>query len=455
MKRTLLAQFLFATSVLCLVELPSSGQEAAKPRLPQEQRPQEEQVQERRLQEEGLQDQRVNEDRWLQEERRLQEQRLQEQRLGRLSRQKLKIIYVTPEMTTGRPTDAAAILQQAAASTTIPLWRYRTVAYNSNSYTGMMVGRSPFFNGARTTNIPAVIVPVIFHMPNGTIFDPTAIDTACGFTASAVTLIQQSPLLSNISPSINGVNVGTGQYTDIFQRSSFWTDVSVTGNSYHTVLSPVTVLSPISISPTSTDAITFATGLCGPLGIISFTWFQGQLQSTIIPGLASSGVGPTVFPIFLLYNVVQSTTTPPTANHCCILGFHDSFGTPLQTYSPLDFDGIKEFGNGYTSVMSHEIAEWMDDPNGSNPVPVWGAEGQVTSPNCQNNLEVGDPLSPGFTTPTNEFTLTMPNGVTYDLQELAFYSWFYGGTSLGAGGLYSNNGTFKGFAKACPPGGTN
>jgi hypothetical protein len=97
--------------------------------------------------------------------------------------------------------------------------------------------------------------------------------------------------------------------------------------------------------------------------------------------------------------------------------------------------------------MSHEVAEWMDDPNTSNPVPAWGHIGQQA--NCQNNLEVGDPLT------GTAFPPVTLGGVTYDLQELAFYSWFFGGTSLGSGGLYSNNGTFKGFAKACPPGGTN
>jgi hypothetical protein len=96
--------------------------------------------------------------------------------------------------------------------------------------------------------------------------------------------------------------------------------------------------------------------------------------------------------------------------------------------------------------MSHEIAEWLDDPNGSNPVPPWGAEGQVQAGSCQNNLEVGDPLSPGFGTPTNPFSVLMPNGVTYTLQELAYFSWFYGGASLGSGGLYSDNGTFTGLA---------
>jgi len=97
----------------------------------------------------------------------------------------------------------------------------------------------------------------------------------------------------------------------------------------------------------------------------------------------------------------------------------------------------------------------MDDPNTGNPVPIWGGEGQVTVPNCQNNLEVGDPLSPGFSTATNPFSILASNGVTYTLQELAFYGWFLG-PSLGAGGGFSDNGTFHGHAKEpCPPGGTN
>ena len=435
MKRPGLPLILFATFFLAAATLPALAQEA------QEDRPLR---------------QRIPED------ERLQEPRPPEARAlpapSRHPRQKLKVIYLTPEMKKGRPTDLAAIASQNSSSSTIPLWNYSTVAYDSNTYTGMMVGRSPFFHGARTTNVHAVIVPIIFNI-GGTVFDPTAIDSGCSLTASAVTLVQQSPMLSNITATINGVPVGTGQYFDIFQRSSFWSNVSVTGSSYHTVLSPVTVASAIMLSPTSADAIVepaASLGTCGPLGVISNSWFDGQLQGTIIPSLAASGVGPTVFPIFLLYNVVQSLVTPPTfPGNCCILGYHNSFGAPLQTYSPLDFDGIQAFGAGFTSTMSHEIGEWLDDPNGSNAVPPWGAEGQVTSGNCQNNLEVGDPLSPGFGTPTNEFSVLMPNGITYDLQELAYYSWFFGGASLGAGGKYSDNGTFSGFAIACPPGGTH
>ncbi len=42
----------------------------------------------------------------------------------------------------------------------------------------------------------------------------------------------------------------------------------------------------------------------------------------------------------------------------------------------------------------------------------------------------------------------MPNGVTYELQELAFFSWFYSAPSLGVNGWFSDNGTFTNDAGA-------
>ena len=99
------------------------------------------------------------------------------------------------------------------------------------------------------------------------------------------------------------------------------------------------------------------------------------------------------------------------------------------------------------AAASHEVNEWINDPFGVNQTPPWGNIGQVGG--CQNDLEVGDPLSgtlmPAFPS----------NGFTYHLQELAFFSWFYGVTGLSAGGKDSSNGTFRGAAILCPPGGTN
>jgi hypothetical protein len=102
------------------------------------------------------------------------------------------------------------------------------------------------------------------------------------------------------------------------------------------------------------------------------------------------------------------------------------------------------------SIASHEIGEWMDDPLAYNATPPWGNVGQVSG--CQGNWEVGDPLSGVLMPP-----ITM-NGKEYQMQELAFFSWYFnkdGAPSVGAGGKFSSNGTFQGPAKACPPGGTN
>ena len=91
--------------------------------------------------------------------------------------------------------------------------------------------------------------------------------------------------------------------------------------------------------------------------------------------------------------------------------------------------------------MSHEVGEWQNDPDTINPTPAWGHIGQVSG--CQSNLEVGDPLS-GTT-----FNDAL-GGFTYHPQELAFFSWFYHQKpSLGVNGWYSDQGTFKTFAKAC------
>ena len=88
-----------------------------------------------------------------------------------------------------------------------------------------------------------------------------------------------------------------------------------------------------------------------------------------------------------------------------------------------------------TAGGSHEIGEWMDDPFTVNEVPPWGHIGQ--QPGCQINLEVGDPRSG-----TDRPPVVMPNGFTYHLQELAFFSWFFGKPSIGIHGWFSDNGTF-------------
>jgi hypothetical protein len=155
----------------------------------------------------------------------------------------------------------------------------------------------------------------------------------------------------------------------------------------------------------------------------------------------------------LVYNVAWAVAAPVTnLNFCCALGYHGTTGFPIptQTYSPAEFDTTGFFFTATgdtapfsdTAILSHEVDEWVNDPMVSNPTPPWGHTGQVGG--CQANLEVGDPLT-GTTIPA----VTMPNGFTYHLQELAFFSWFFGAPSIGINGWFSDNGKF--LTDAGPP----
>ena len=344
---------------------------------------------------------------------------------------------------------AEAMAASVAGATTIPMWRYNiTASRDGHPYTGMMVGRSPFFHGARTTNVPTFIIPLKVHMPDGGVFDPSATDSTCSPSGTPLNLFQNSPIITPVDISMGGIDIGTAQYVDAFQRANFWTDVSATGTRYHAALGPVTTLAVQTWNVPSGKGATYTTsqyGGCGKIGVVDFSTMDNYVTGTLMPALAGSGVGPTNFPIILLYNVVMGDPGDLLTSNCCILGYHGAGGFPAQTYSPMDYDTTRIFGSGVanTSIAAHEVGEWMDDPLGTNPTPAWGNIGQVTG--CQSNLEVGDPLS-GTLFPS----IVMPNNVTYDLQELAFFSWFYSTPSLGVNGWFSDHQTFTNDAAVCP-----
>jgi hypothetical protein len=177
----------------------------------------------------------------------------------------------------------------------------------------------------------------------------------------------------------------------------------------------------------------------GLVGGVNIKALDTHLQNVVIPSLKSQGVTTTTFPIFLLHNFAEIC-----GSRCLAAGYHSAFsvGTGVQTYGVAMYDNSGLFtGSSDISILSHEVAEWQNDPNGGNPTPSWGNIGQVSG--CQTNLEVGDPLS------GTSFNDTL-NGFTYHPQELAFFSWFYHQSpSLGVNGWYSDKGTFKTFAAPC------
>ncbi len=329
-----------------------------------------------------------------------------------------------------------AIQTQSATGTTIPLWNYSLVSPVDNlSYSGNMVGRSPFAHGFRTTSVQAYLIPVIMKFSDGTVLDPTAPDP-CNSNLAVNNVTANSPIFQNAAFSLNGVGVGTTQYIDAFQRANFWTNVSPTGNRYHTLLN-LTTLPAINVTVPAADggATNLGFFFC-TWGDIDINWFDSLVENTLLPSLAAQGVAPNTIPIFLFDSVNMCDPYDPNNVPCGILGYHSAY-TPsglLQTYIVSDFDNSGLY-LGDVSVLSHEVGEWMDDPVGTNPTPAWGNTGQVVG--CQNNLEDGDPL-----TGTDLPQVTM-NNFNYTLQELVFFSWFFRQSpSLGTGGKYSDGGSF-------------
>jgi len=368
-------------------------------------------------------------------------------------------------------TDSTALAPGCAGSglVSVPMQCFTfTDSKSAVSRTIQIVGRSPFNRGKASTAVKVMIVPIVLTIGT-TVFDPTTVDTCFApGTATTVSLFQNSPILQNVAwdsaggaghgALMNGVNTGTTTFNDANRRAEFWSFVG--GSNYHTTFS-VTTHAPVTVSAATVATIGGGAVLgsgCSTLGGLYLNpagpggdW-DFYVQNTIIPSL---GIGADTFPVFLMKNVIWSLQTPPSfSSNCCVLGYHGAFtsGGNLWTYSPLDFDTSGDFGAGVhdTSVAAHEVGEWLDDPTGANPTPAWGGIGQVGG--CQGNWEVGDPLSGTFVTP-----VVMPNGYTYQLQELAFFSWFYNAQldpSIGTGGKFSTKGTFGGPSKACPAGGT-
>lgn len=348
----------------------------------------------------------------------------------------------------------------------LPVFSYTvTAAQDGKTYSGAIVGQPPT-SGASTT-VPTVIIPVVLRITQGGttfVFDPTSPDSGClGGTNTALALEQQSPLFNNAPFTLNGVNVGTTQWPDANARGEFFNQLAP-NSGYHVLLSTTTgptltiTINARTSGTTTAEVFSLSGTQCGnnttgitiinpaaKIGVVNINTIDAQLQSYI----TAHGLTTGQFPFFVTYNAVISGGAANNLNNCCILGYHNALSNG-QTYGIGEFEGRNQTvfaGVADVAAPSHEVNEWLNDPFGNNPTPAWGAIGQVGG--CQTNLEDGDPLS-GTLMPT----VTL-NGFTYHLQELAYFSWFYGGASLGTGGKFSSNGTFAGAAKLCPPGGTN
>jgi hypothetical protein len=268
------------------------------------------------------------------------------------------------------------------------------------TYTYNMVGTVPSTNTA--TTIQAYIIPIELVITKGTktkTFDPQTV-LSNGRTVVENTVV--SPIFdATTTYTQGGVDVGTTQYIDAYQRANFWSLVKSSPD-YHLLLGGPTVLPEQTLSPPP------AQGKTGqPLGykvaLVDINWFNAQLDAII---KANAVLKPGTLPIFLIYN------TYLTNQGCCIGGYHSALGKVAAPHSYVVFSYVGTAG-GFAqdvSALSHEVGEWADDPlvNGGNNSP------------C-GILEVGDPLENNPNYGAYPYTV---NGFTYNLQDLVTLRYF-------------------------------
>jgi hypothetical protein len=290
--------------------------------------------------------------------------------------------------------------------------------YQGTNYTYNMVGTAPSSNASTTVQVYVIPLKVVItRRRTKTTFDPAHV-LSNGKTVTNNTV--GSPIFNSSTTYVQGgVNVGTTQYIDAFQRANFWGTVQSNPN-YHLLLGGPTVLAEQTLSPPSSVG-TVGSPFGHTAGLVDINWFDAQVQSIIS---RFSQIQPNTLPVFLTYDVYL------TQGGYCIGGYHSSEGSISNPQAYAHFTYIDHPGDFAqdVSALSHEVGEWADDP-------------LVVNTNGNNTpcgiLEVGDPEEGDANYGGFPYTL---NGFTYNLQDLVTLPYFGAPTSTSVNGWLSFQG---------------
>jgi hypothetical protein len=216
-----------------------------------------------------------------------------------------------------------------------------------------------------------------------------------------------------------------------------------TYGTYHLRLQP-NVLPAVTINVPANQGTLLQSGRGVIFGDVDYGWWSGQIMNL------ETKADPTHLPLYLTDSVLLYLGNDP--GNCCVIGYHGTgaagdkkgYGqsqgnAPIQTFAWASWvrPGIYARPNGGTDwalqdihALSHEIAEWADDPFVNNTVEPWLTP---TAPQygCTSVLETGDPVvGIGFSMGTNTYDQTVsPNGTssfdgTYHPEDEVFMPWF-------------------------------
>jgi hypothetical protein len=304
-------------------------------------------------------------------------------------------------------------------------------------YPYTMLGYPPA--SGRTARLKSVIVPLrmnfLFFRPDPVVFEPT----------QAVNNIVKSPIFNDAQYPIE-----RGQFGDAFQRATFWNRMDPQRR-WHTQMVKPRVAKPITIQVEPDIGEIFQVGpdpgdLIGNVRI-------GAMDSQLHTIIQLTDLEPDEVPIFVTGNVIADA-----------LGFHDAFASPndddtetLQTLIYASWLDPTVLGDIFADVstLSHEVAEWLDDPFVNNLVPDWAYPPKNLECAFNPFLEVGDPQGngPDFELFPN-FTVKL-NNYNYHLQNLVMLPWFARESpSTAVNGTYSfpDATQIKTPSAPCPPG---
>jgi hypothetical protein len=288
---------------------------------------------------------------------------------------------------------------------------------NGQTYSYTLVGSGDPRTASGTTSVAVDVVPVGVTV-SGTAFS----------AASAAQLVLASPIFQPASFPQSG-DSGV-QYGDAIIRSEF----NRVGSDYHLTLAPVTAHPPVMLDVPAGEGYVGAGGSGLPLAFVDGHWFENQVHDI----LANMNADPRSLTVFLTPDIGLLLAH----RVCCYSGYHrqgegaDRTGSvngngsqPVQTWlwaSVFSPGIVAPYGLPYEdiSVVSHEIAEWENDPFSNNYVqpytippgdPFYGGA-------CTNVFEPSDPVElHTFTLPGNPDPSS--DGLWHP-ENAAFLPWF-------------------------------
>jgi hypothetical protein len=297
----------------------------------------------------------------------------------------------------------------------------------------MFVGSQPKSHG-KSTLVPNTIIPISITLPLATVDSQGNLN----FTGTEVTFDGSSKVKATLrspifSPAVFNVPPGAGrtQWGDAMQRTTFFQQLLPRSDDWHVLLDTPAVTATVTTADFFDGfAVDFGDGT--PI----FAFVAGEFIDGIIASyLGSQDIDPGSVPIFVTYN--QLLFYGGDTNNCCVLGYHDAVVTGnrgsnviVQTFIFADWDDTGIFFGPVEDIhaLSHEVAEWLNDPFLNNVVPPY-ANGEGTG--CDTIMETGDQLV------GNSVPVTI-NGFTYHPQTQDILQWFTREVPSSAlGGLYT------------------